>query len=205
MKAAEKAALASLEKMRSGHPDKSSLIKTMDVAQRSFDDAFEAQRCAEVDRAKLERAAEKLDTFLNIGIDEVETEGMEDELPPIEDVVKKLLSERGPLTKEEIADALSGDFSRNASNDAITALRKQGAIVGASIVFKAPVWSLVEVGIKPEDIPGYTEETKAIASVAELYARGFKRSDIAEKMGITVDEVGRLKARSEGVAIVWYR
>jgi DNA-binding transcriptional regulator LsrR (DeoR family) len=67
------------------------------------------------------------------------------------------------------------------------------------------VWSLVEVGIKPEDIPGYTEETKAIASVAELYARGFKRSDIAEKMGITVDEVGRLKARSEGVAIVWYR
>lgn len=205
MRAAERAVLESLDKMRSSGSDKVALLKAMDVAQRSFDDASEAQRCAELDRVKLERAAAKMNTFLSIGVDDVDVEGMEDELPPIEDVVRNLLGERGPLTKEQIAEAIAGNFSRNASDDAVTKLRKQGVIVGASLVFKAPVWGLVEVGVTPEDIPGYSEEVRLVAAVAEMYAQGMKRSDIAEKLGVTVDDVARLKARTDGVSVIWYK
>lgn len=209
MRAAERASEAALNNVRNRNGDtKANPLKVMDAAQRSFAAASKLQAQAEIEKQRLDHAASRMNTYLCNGddmpasIDEALAIALND--GSIEDAVEGLLDQRGPMTCDQICDAFKGRFSqRRIEKQALPNLRKMRAIVGAALPGDPPVWASAERGIDLREVPGYTDASDKLALIRALYSQDLKRSEVAEKVGVTVEEINRWKYK-EKIAVIWY-
>ena len=207
MRAAERASEAALGNIRN-RGGKTDPLKVLDAAQRSFTAASKLQTQAEIEKQRLDHAAFLMDTYLcngddmPVSIDEALAVALND--GSIEDAIEGLLDQRGPLTCDQICEAFRGRFSqRSIEKRALPNLRKMHAIVGAALPGDPPVWAPTERGIDLREVPGYTDASDKLELIRALYSQELKRSEVAERVGVTVEEINRWKYK-EKIAVIWY-